>query len=146
MWVTKTKRTYRRRSLAEMGIRELTAKLDHEFSIWTRLSNAQNGFCTRISCGKVAPWKEMDAGHYISRAIKATRWDRRNVQPQCPKCNRFLEGQKHLFRQGLLLKFGEDEVLELEEHAKKQIQLTKDWLIKQIADYKAKNKLYMGAL
>lgn len=48
----------------------------------------------------------MDAGHYISRAVMATRFDERNVQPQCRFENRFREGVKDEFALALQKKYG----------------------------------------
>lgn len=68
----------------------LKLKLDTLFSKWVRLSVADtNGYCECVSCGVWHPWQEMDAGHFIPRASLATRWDERNVHPQCRHCNRF---------------------------------------------------------
>ena len=47
----------------------------------------KNGNCKCVTCGVVQHWKDMDSGHYISRANKATIIDPRNVHPQCKVCN-----------------------------------------------------------
>lgn len=68
----------------------LRTKLDGLFSRWVRLSAADHdGYCQCVSCGSYHPWQEMDAGHFIPRGSIATRWDERNVHPQCRRCNRF---------------------------------------------------------
>ena len=46
-----------------------------------------------ISCGAITAFGSGDAGHFISRSYKATKFDERNVFGQCAKCNRFLQGQ-----------------------------------------------------
>ena len=68
----------------------LRDKLDDAYSKYVRLSNADEcGYCTCISCGARRPWKELDAGHYVGRAVFALRWDDRNVWPQCKQCNKW---------------------------------------------------------
>ena len=56
----------------------------------------------------------MDGGHYISRNNKATIIDPRNVWPQCKYCNHHGNGMRVEFRQFLLGKIGESELLDLE--------------------------------
>lgn len=48
----------------------------------------------------------MDAGHYISRSHMATRYDERNVHPQCVPCNRFQEGSRPAYAQYLIAEYG----------------------------------------
>lgn len=72
------------------SLRTLRDKLDSLFAKWVKLSAAdENGYTQCVSCGKVEHWQDMDAGHFIPRASMATRWDQRNVHPQCKRCNRF---------------------------------------------------------
>lgn len=44
------------------------------------------------TCGETKHWKQVDAGHYISRRHKSVRWDLRNIRPQCKICNGFGKG------------------------------------------------------
>jgi len=80
-----------------------------------------------ITCPNVKHWKEMDAGHYISRSKKAILYDERNVNLQCKRCN--ITGEPQLYRKALIGKYGEEVVDELESriHELKQFKL---------ADYK----------
>jgi len=76
--------------------KKLIAKLDRIFSKYIRLKYSdRNGYCRCVTCPKVAPWKEMDAGHFISREKMAVRFDERNVHPQCLHCNRFKAGNQY---------------------------------------------------
>lgn len=45
-----------------------------------------------ISCKKITPFEGNDAGHFITIANKATKFDERNVHAQCSQCNRFKQG------------------------------------------------------
>ena len=78
---------------------KIIKKLDNIFSQYIRLSNSKNGNCTCITCGKVGDWKNggMQAGHFMSRKHYSTRWDERNVKPQCVGCNMFKAGEQYKF-------------------------------------------------
>ena len=75
---------------------KIVKKLDNIFSQYIRLSNSKNGNCTCVTCGKVGDWKNggMQAGHFMSRKHYSTRWDERNVKPQCAGCNVFRYGEQ----------------------------------------------------
>lgn len=84
------------------GIRSLTHKLDDVFSRYIRLRDRiQDDVCQCITCPKLAPWKEMDCGHFMSRGFMSTRWDEKNCAAQCRKCNRFQEGLHAIFSEAL---------------------------------------------
>lgn len=76
---------------------KLIKKLDTIFSRWVRLSNSVNEICTCVTCGKELHWKDIQAGHFISRKHYSTRWDERNVKPQCVGCNVFKYGEQYKF-------------------------------------------------
>jgi hypothetical protein len=76
---------------------KLIKKLDTIFSRWVRLSNSVNEICTCVTCGKESHWKDIQAGHFISRKHYSTRWDERNVFPQCVGCNVFKYGEQYKF-------------------------------------------------
>ena len=70
----------------------LRAKLDRVFSEWVRRRTAGEGGTVRcVACGVLKHWKDMHAGHFVSRKSTATRYDERNVNPECPACNTFSE-------------------------------------------------------
>lgn len=77
---------------------KLIKKLDTVFSQYIRLSNADNnGYCTCVTCNKTFFWKEIQAGHFMSRKHYSTRWDERNVKPQCVRCNIYNQGEGYLY-------------------------------------------------
>ena len=71
-------------------------KIDKPFHEYIRRRDADNdsGYCKCISCDKPIHFTESDAGHFISRGKLSTRWDERNVNAQCRKCNRFEFGRQ----------------------------------------------------
>ena len=55
---------------------KLVKKLDVVFSQYIRLSNADNnGYCNCVTCNKTFFWKEIQAGHFMSRKHYSIRWD-----------------------------------------------------------------------
>ncbi len=79
---------------------KLVKKLDILFSQFVRVSNAdKNGYCTCVTCGKKGHWKDgsIQAGHFMSRKHYSTRWDIRNVKPQCVGCNMFKSGEQYKY-------------------------------------------------
>ena len=89
-------------------------KLDRVFSLFIRLRDANNGYVSCISCGKIVDWKLSDCGHYVNRKHMALRFDEKNCNAQCRSCNRFDEGNSQGYRRGLIKKYGEKEVELLE--------------------------------
>jgi hypothetical protein len=84
------------------------AKADKYFSEFIRLRDAgPDGMVTCITNPKVRKhWREVDCGHWISRAKESTRYDERNANGQSKQANRFQGG--HFLEHGLAIdrKFG----------------------------------------
>jgi len=77
---------------------KLVKKLDIVFSQYIRKSNAdENGYCTCVTCDRKFFWKEIQAGHFMSRKHYSTRWDEDNVKPQCKACNVFNQGEQYRY-------------------------------------------------
>lgn len=87
---------------------KLIKKLDVVFSKYVRLSNADSrGFCKCITCGREYHWKNIQAGHFISRSHYSTRWLLDNVKPQCYGCNCMQQGRQYEFSKKLGNKISE---------------------------------------
>jgi len=98
-----------------MTRKKLIARLDKVFSQWVRRKDADHrGYVECWTCGKVLPWSRVDAGHFQSRAKFSTRWDERNVKPQCKTCNGFRSGEQWKFARHLDRVYGEGTALEIE--------------------------------
>lgn len=90
---------------------KLLEKTQRVFNAYVRERDKELG-C--ISCG--GPVEQ--AGHYHSQGHhSALRFDPINTNGQCRRCNMFLHGNLIRYRQGLVAKYGEDVVIELEERA-----------------------------
>jgi len=101
-------------------------KADKIFSEYIRRKNATSfGMCQCVSCGSWHAISECDAGHYISRNHMATRYDERNVHPQCRRCNRFQNGNMSGYSLYMLKHYGETILLELNklQHTVKKFQV-----------------------
>lgn len=131
-----------RRSLPEMGYSELEKKLDEEISIYVRRKYSINGYCRCFTCGAIQPIESTDCGHYIVRAYRGTRYDLRNLRPQCVRCNWTLEGNHSIFRENLVKEYGEEEVSAMESYSKffGQTRHPREWLLLEIEKYRKLNK------
>lgn len=75
----------------------LIDKLDKVFSEYIRRRYAKNEISECVTCGKQDHWKNLQAGHFMSRKHYSTRWDEDNVQVQCNACNVFRYGEQYKF-------------------------------------------------
>lgn len=135
MWYKRTKR-----KTPKTETEKLIEKLDKVFSKWVRYSNAPKGYCRCVTCPKIDTPDQMDAGHYIGRQYKATRWDARNVWPQCKSCNRFNEGRKGEYALFLTQKYGPDILPQLEQTKWMPFKVDELWLRTLINEYETKLK------
>lgn len=98
-----------------------------------------------ISCGELKRVTEAENGHYIPRSQTALRWDLRNCNLECLKCNRFDQDHLKGYRLNLIKKIGLTEVQELEALKNTTTKLSdndKEELLKQL---KIKLKQYETA-
>lgn len=73
-----------------------------------------NGGTNCISCGVWYPFEKGDGGHFIPTTSGAVRFDERNVNFQCHRCNRFLHGNVRHYYKAMIQKYGPQVVAELE--------------------------------
>jgi hypothetical protein len=105
------------------------------YSLYIRLRDSDlNGYCACITCGKVHHYKEMDAGHFISRRHMATKYDERNSSGQCVHCNKWLYGNQLKYISAIDKKFGNGTALKLEIQSKQTKKLSQ-FEIKALSDY-----------
>ena len=91
------------------GIKGLKRDLDTTFAKYIRLRDRD---LPCISCGQ--PCGTGEAGHYYARKVTIIRFDERNVNKQCHYCNHTLEGNRPGYMRGIIAKWGEDALNELE--------------------------------
>jgi len=85
-------------------------KLWKLFSIFIR--QRDQGKC--FTCGVIKPWKQMQAGHFKHRKLD---YDERNINCQCPRCNKFLHGNLDIYAEKLEEKYGHGILQRLREDA-----------------------------
>lgn len=115
---------------------QLTKELDTVFSQYIRNSRSKNGICTCITCDREYEVKKIQCGHFMSRQYMSTRWDERNVAPQCYGCNCLQQGKQFEFS----LKLGKELSEELYLLSKKTKKYSLDELKELIEYYKEKLK------
>ena len=78
------------------------------FSMYIRLRDRMPGteMCRCATCRMVHHWKEMDAGHFVQRDRYATKYNEKNVHAQCPRCNRFRNGEQYAMSLHIDAKYG----------------------------------------
>jgi len=109
--------------------------LDKVFSEYIRRRYAKNGIAECVTCGKKDHWKNLQAGHFMSRKHYATRWDEENVEVQCMACNVYRYGEQYLFAKHL----GQEKADELLAKSRTMVKL-KDWELEEMIE-KYKKKL-----
>lgn len=88
-------------------------QLDKVFSLYIRMRDSRKynyRYFRCISCGKVKPFEQMDAGHYIGRRHMALRWNPMNIHGECRACNRLDSTHLLSYRKNLIIKLGEEAV------------------------------------
>lgn len=95
-------------------------KADRYFSEYIRLRD-KDAPC--ITCGSYV--SDADCGHFLSRRFQSTRYDEKNANKQCAKCNRFEYGNQ--WEHGLAIdkKFGEGTSHEIYLKSKMNCKRTK---------------------
>ena len=86
---------------------KLIKKIDRLFSEYIRLKHADHsGNCKCITCERTFYYKDIDAGHFVSRRHIIVRFDELNVHPQCKRCNRFLNGLQYEYGKAIDMLYG----------------------------------------
>tara|TARA_R100001463_G_scaffold39868_2_gene85118 strand:+ start:1550 stop:1954 length:405 start_codon:yes stop_codon:yes gene_type:complete len=104
------------------SISKLKKELDKWFSLYIRLRDADElGFVKCYTSGRFYHYKNMHAGHFMSRKCLSTRWDEINVQPQSIADNLFGQGEQYKFGLNLDNEYGQGTAEKLQFKAR-QIQ------------------------
>lgn len=100
------------------------ADMDRVFQYYIRLRDAMPGGYTRcISCGKIKPFDQMQAGHFFSRSHFSTRWDEDNVNSECTWDNCWNGEHLLTYKENLIRKIGMQRFNMLEIRCKQ----TRNW-------------------
>lgn len=132
----------------------LKKKADNLFSRYIRTRDSWNspngrvGHC--ITCDKLTDafngmggvHSNGQAGHFMSRRFNSTRYDERNVNLQCSKCNMWGAGEQYKYSIAVDKKFGKGTAAKLHEEAKK----IKQWKVYELEDLIEEYKTKLKAL
>jgi len=95
-------------------ISQMDKKLWKEFSKFIRTRDClkttgrpDKGKC--ITCDQTVPFKKLQAGHFIPRQYKSTRYDENNNHAQCFACNMFMGGNVAIYGEKIKKLYGEEE-------------------------------------
>jgi len=114
---------------------------DKWFSVYIRLRDAdKDGNVHCCSCGKKLFWRDSDAGHFIPRQHRATRYHEKNVFAQCRKCNRFDNGCPAGYAKFLIDEYGKEILVELMTASKGSTRWTSFEISNMAECYKQKAK------
>ena len=118
-------------------ISKLKKELDKWFSLFIRLRDATDeGLVQCITCGVVKNYKSMHNSHFQSRRHLATRWNEKNCDVGCVKCNIFNFGEQYKFSIALDSKYGEGTAEELELLARTIMKVSRIDYEEKISYYK----------
>ena len=125
------------------SISKLKKELDKWFSLFIRLRDCDDlGFVKCFTSGKYYHYKNIHAGHFMSRKRHSTRWDEENVQAQSAADNLFGQGRQYQFGKELDIKYGEGTAEELQFLSRQIVKFTRVDYEEKISYYKeAVNKL-----
>lgn len=98
----------------------------------------EDGGANCISCLEWKDYSELDGGHFIPTTSEAIRFDERNINAQCIKCNRFMGGNSRHYLRAMVRKYGQDVVDELESLEKTSRKWTLEELLGLEIYYKKK--------
>lgn len=104
-----------------------------QFSLYVRLRDAR---C--ITCQKVVPYKEANAGHYIHKSRTSNLYfDEHNVHKQCVKCNLWNSGRLDIYSKRIIELYGIGEFNRLHRES----AILKNWKVEELEIIKEKYKL-----
>lgn len=116
---------------------QLKKQLDSVFSIYIRQSHPARCY----TCGVTKHRKNLQCGHFISRAYLATRFHEDNCRPQCVGCNVFGGGKPLDFEENLKKELGEQYVEDMKKLRHTPVKYDRHWYTEKINYYKEKNEL-----
>lgn len=134
-------RKQKKREKKAMSISKLVKQADTLFSIYIRKKYSydwENVMC--VTCNEIAPIKEMQNWHFVSRRFYATRWLETNCHPQNYKCNVWMAWEQFKHWQFIDKKYWEwtaDRLMEMTKHVNK---ITREELLQTIENIKNKLK------
>lgn len=98
----------------KQSVSQLKKKADKYYSQYVRMRDSdENGVAECITCGVKKHYKQMQAGHFVSRKVSLLRFLDENVNAQCVGCNMFKAGEQYQYSKAVDLKYGDGTAEEL---------------------------------
>lgn len=80
------------------------------------------------TCGKLYPFKKLQAGHFIPGRTDAALFDEEQVNAQCYRCNIKLQGMWHKYYMFMLDKgYTHDDIQEMVAHTNDPVEFSRRW-------------------
>tara|TARA_R110002020_G_scaffold128710_1_gene288451 strand:- start:2196 stop:2603 length:408 start_codon:yes stop_codon:yes gene_type:complete len=118
-------------------ISKLKKELDKWFSLYIRLKDSDDyGMVNCYTSGRSYYYKQIHAGHFMSRRHLATRWCDRNVKPQSAADNLFGQGEQFKFGNQLDSEYGIGTAEELQIKARQSCKISRSEYEEKISYYK----------
>jgi hypothetical protein len=113
--------------------------LDRVFGEWIRRKDADsNGMARCVTCSHSGHHSTVNAGHFWKRQHQATRYDPRNVNVQCVRCNNFRGGAEAEHAAYIIREYGLEVFEDLERRHTQIKKWTRDEIESMLEDYKQK--------
>jgi hypothetical protein len=97
------------------------------------------GMCKCITCGARKHWKDMQAGHWLSRSLLAVKFLEQNINAQCYRCNIHLSGLQDQHGLAIDRKYGQGTTVAIRQKSVEEVHYT-------VADYHAMIQVYKTKL
>lgn len=107
-------------------------------SLYIRLRDTRDRQGRCITCGKIIPVKEANAGHYIHKSrSSAIYFDEFNIHLQCVRCNKYMGGQGAIYSKKLIEMYGIEKFNELHKRSTE----SKKWSRQELEEIRDKYKI-----
>lgn len=126
---------------------QLIKELDKRYSLYIRLKDADvRGYCRCVTCNKVDYYKNMQNGHYLTRANYKYRRSDDNCFPQCVTCNVRLNGNYKSYTLFMIKKFWQERVEKRLGEIRSTTEIKSFELEESIEHYKIKVTSFISKL
>lgn len=120
------------------SLKTLKTKAWKLFSEYIRRKYADDsGYVACVTCGSVAHWKQMQAGHFIPGRCNSILFEENGVHPQCRRCN-YNEGNGPEYYIFMEKTYGKDEIDRLRALRHQTVKLSPAFYEQLILDLKGK--------
>ncbi len=130
--------------MRKLPLRSLEKKLDRVFSEYIRMRHADEGGTVQcVTCPKLMHWEKngAQAGHFIKRQHRATRWRPTNCHVQCTSCNTYRGGMQDEYAKFIVQTYGLAEFNDLMEAKHRIVKFTRSDLEEMIFRFSTERSL-----